>query len=73
MKTPIRYLDLGNGKTGLGYLWVAHRPGEDVLFEWYTTREAKCLDKLIPLDFSGTILPVEWQMIAIFTHDHLGQ
>jgi transposase len=40
---------------GLGYLWVAHRPGEDVLFEWYTTREAKCLDKLIPLDFSGTI------------------
>jgi hypothetical protein len=26
-----------------------------VLFEWYTTREAKCLDKLIPLDFSGTI------------------
>jgi transposase len=54
-ETPIRYLDPGNGKTGLGYLWVAHRPGEDVLFEWYTTREAKCLDKLIPLDFSGTI------------------
>jgi transposase len=54
-ETPIRYLDPGNGKTGLGYLWVAHRPGEDVLFEWYTTREARCLDKLIPLDFSGTI------------------
>ena len=28
MKTPIRYLDPGNGKTGLGYLWVAHRPGK---------------------------------------------
>jgi len=54
-ETPIKYLDPGNGKTGQGYLWVAHRPGEDVLFEWYTTREAKCLDKLIPLDFSGTI------------------
>jgi transposase len=54
-ETPIRYLDPGNGKTALGYLWVAHRPGKDVLFEWYTTREAKCLDKLIPLDFSGTI------------------
>ena len=54
-ETPIRYLDPGNGKTDLAYLWVAHRPGEDVLFEWYTTREAKCLDKLIPLDFSGTI------------------
>src|SRR6202051_576617 len=25
-ETPIRYLDPGNGKTGLGYLWVAHRP-----------------------------------------------
>jgi transposase len=54
-ETPIRYLDPGNGKTGLGYLWVAYRPGEDVLFEWYTTREAQCLEKLIPLDFSGTL------------------
>jgi transposase len=54
-ETPIRYLDPGGGKTGLGYLRVAHRPGEDVLFEWYTTREAKCLDKLIQSDFSGTI------------------
>jgi transposase len=54
-ETPIKYLDPGNGKTGQGYLWVAHRPGEDVLFEWYTTREAKCLQKLVPIDFSGTI------------------
>jgi Transposase IS66 family len=62
-ETPIRYLDPGNGKTGLGYLWVVHRSGEDVLFEWYTTREAKCLDKLIPPDFSGTILSlVEMQI-----------
>jgi len=35
--------------------WVAHRPGEDVLFEWQTTREAKCLQKLIPIDFNGTV------------------
>jgi transposase len=54
-ETPIKYLDPGNGKTGQGYLWVVHRPGEDVLFEWYTTREAKCLDQLIPSDFHGTI------------------
>jgi transposase len=26
-ETPIKYLDPGNGKTSLGYLWVAHRPG----------------------------------------------
>jgi Transposase IS66 family len=44
-----------NGKTSLGYLWVAHRPVEDVLFEWHTSREAKCLEKLIPINFSGTI------------------
>jgi len=54
-ETPIKYLDPGGGKTALGYLWVAHQPGQDVIFEWYTTREAKCLDKLIPIDFSGTI------------------
>jgi transposase len=54
-ETPIKYLDPGNGKTGLGYLWVAHRPGEDVVFEWHTSREAKCLDQLIPIDFSGTV------------------
>jgi transposase len=54
-ETPIRYLDPGQGKTALGYLWVAHRPREDVVFEWHTNREAKCLDKLIPSDFSGTI------------------
>jgi hypothetical protein len=54
-ETPIRYLDPGNGKTGLGYLWVAHRPGADVLFQWYTTRDTKYLDKLIQIDFRGTI------------------
>jgi transposase len=47
-ETPIRYLDPGNGKTGLGYLWVAYRPGEDVPFEWNTTREVRCLEKLGP-------------------------
>jgi Transposase IS66 family/Cyclin M transmembrane N-terminal domain len=54
-ETPIKYLDPGNGKTGQGYFWVAHRPGADVLFEWHTTREAKCLQKLIPSDFNGTV------------------
>jgi transposase len=34
---------------------VAHRPAEEVLFEWHTSREAKCLDQLIPIDFSGTV------------------
>ena len=42
------YYNFGNCATG-------HQPGEDVCFEWYTTREAKCLDKLIPANFRGTI------------------
>jgi transposase len=54
-ETPIRYLDPGNGKTGQGYLWVAHRPGGDVIYEWHTTRAASCLERLIPIDFTGTV------------------
>jgi Transposase IS66 family len=54
-ETPIRYLDPGNGKTGQGYLWVAHRPGGDVIYEWHTTRAASCLERLIPIDFKGTV------------------
>jgi transposase len=54
-ETPIRYLDPGNGKTGQGYLWVAHRPGGDVIYEWHTTRAANCLERLIPVDFAGTV------------------
>jgi transposase len=54
-ETPIKYLDPGNGKTGQGYLWVANRPGGDVVFEWQTTRAASCLDNLIAIDFNGTV------------------
>jgi transposase len=54
-ETPIRYLDPGNGKTGQGYLWVAHRPGGDVVYEWHTSRGASCLEQLIPIDFTGTL------------------
>jgi transposase len=54
-ETPIRYLDPGNGKTGQGYLWVAHQPGGDVIYEWHTTRAASCLEHLIPIEFTGTV------------------
>jgi hypothetical protein len=45
--TPIRYLDPGCGKIALGYLWVAHPPGEDVLFEY--TKEPIFWKKSPPL------------------------
>ena len=54
-ETPIEYLDPGRGKTGQGYLWTCLRPGGDVVFRWETSRAAKCLDKLLPVDFSGVL------------------
>jgi len=54
-ETPIRYLAPGQGKTRLGYFWVCHRPGTGVVFHWHTSRAAACLEKIIPVDFTGTI------------------
>jgi transposase len=54
-ETPIRYLSPGHGKTKLGYLWTCHRPGVDTIFSWHTSRAASCLEKIIPVNFNGTI------------------
>jgi transposase len=54
-ETPVDYLAPGHGQTKSGYLWVAHRPGGDVFFRWATSRAAACLDKIIPVDFTGTV------------------
>lgn len=54
-KTPIRHLALGHGKTSLGYLWTCGAPRGDVVFHRETSRAAACLDKIIPVDFRGTI------------------
>jgi len=54
-ETPIRYLDPGNGKARMGYLWTTSRPGGDVVYQWETSRAAACLDKVLPVDFKGTV------------------
>ncbi|CAN5481332.1 hypothetical protein BH09VER1_BH09VER1_53750 [soil metagenome] len=54
-ETPIKYLSPGHGQTRQGYLWCVHRPGGDVLYHWATSRGAKCLPHLIPVDFTGTV------------------
>jgi transposase len=54
-ETPIRYLCPGEGKTKLGYLWTCKAPQGDVAFHWAITRAAKCLEKIIPADFRGTL------------------
>jgi hypothetical protein len=54
-ETPIKYLEPGHGQTRQGYLWACHRPSSDVVFHWQTSRAAACLEKIIPVDFTGTI------------------
>jgi len=54
-ETPVEYLVPGNKKTETGYLWVCNRPGGDVVFHWQTSRAAKCVEKIIPVEFCGII------------------
>ncbi len=54
-ETPVRYLAPGHGKTKTGYLWTASRPGGDAVYRWETSRAASCLDKVLPVDFRGTV------------------
>lgn len=54
-ETPVRYLAPGNGQTKLGYLWTTCRPRGDVIYHWETSRAARCLENVIPVNFEGTI------------------
>jgi transposase len=51
-ETPVRYCGEDGG--GQGYLWVFNRPGKGVLYEWYTSRAATCLEGMLK-DFRGTV------------------
>jgi transposase len=54
-ETPVRYLEPGHGQTKTGYFWASSRPGGDVVYQWETSRAATCLDKVLPVDFKGTV------------------
>ena len=54
-ETPVDYLEPGHGQTRQGYLWTCSRPGGEVIYHWQTSRAAACLDKIIPVDFRGTV------------------
>ena len=54
-ETPIDYLEPGHGRTKQGYLWTGSRPRGDVFFHWETSRATACLDRVIPVTFTGTI------------------
>ena len=53
-ETPVRYCQAEGGGSGQGYLWVYHRPGAGVLYEWHTGRGADCLEEMLE-EFGGTV------------------
>lgn len=46
-ETYIRYIDPEKDSCPNGYLWAYHSPGAGVLFEWYPSRAAECLDEML--------------------------
>ena len=54
-ETVIKYLEPGTGRAQQGYFWTIKRPEGDAVFHWATTRAATVLEKIIPVDFDGTI------------------
>lgn len=54
-ETPVRYCQAEGGGSAQGYFWVYHDPGSrQVLYEWHTSRAAKCLDAMCS-KFQGTL------------------
>lgn len=46
-ETYIRYQDPEKDHCPNGYLWAYHSPGTGVLFEWFPSRAAECLDPML--------------------------
>jgi len=53
-ETPVRYCLREGGGSGKGYLWLFHRPGAEVVYEWHTSRAAECLKPMLD-GFTGTV------------------
>jgi transposase len=68
-ETPVRYLEPGHGKTKTGYFWTTSRPGGDAIYQWETSRAATCLDKVLPVDFRGTVQCDAYAAYASFARD----
>jgi transposase len=55
-ETPVRYQDPElEGRCGQGYLWTALVPGQMVIYEWHTSRAARCLESLLGEDYAGRL------------------
>jgi len=53
-ETFIKYQDPKKDHCPNGYLWAYHSPGVGVLFEWYPSRAAKCIDSMLT-DYQGLL------------------
>jgi transposase len=69
-ETPVRYLVPGHGQSKIGYLWTTHKPRGDVIYRWEPSREARCLQKIIPVDFCGTIQCDGYSAYPAFAKSH---
>jgi transposase len=72
-ETPVRYLAPGNGKTKLSYLWTCSKPRGDAVFHWETSRAATCLEKIVPMDFQGTLQCDGYEAYDCFAKRREGQ
>jgi transposase len=72
-ETPIRYLEPGHGQTKRGYLWTCSDPRGDVVFHWETSRAAACMEKIIPVDFTGTIQCDGYEAYDCFARQRAGR
>jgi transposase len=69
-ETPIDYLEPGAGRAQQGYLWTGSRPGGDVFFQWHTSRAAACLERIVPVDFTGTLQCDGYSAYRALAHRH---
>jgi transposase len=72
-ETPIRYLAPGHGKTKHGYLWTSSDPAGDVVFDWQTSRAASCLEKIVPVDFTGVVQADGYEAYDCFARSRGGR
>jgi transposase len=64
-ETFIKYQDPKKDHCPNGYLWAYHSPGIGVLFEWFPSRSAECLDSMLTnytglLQTDGYICYTSW-------------
>jgi len=76
-ETPVRYLKAPSAVAarqgcGQGYLWTALVPGQCVIYEWHTSRAAKCLDSLLGEDYKGKLQCDGYSAYPAFAKDKQG-